>query len=214
VETLSIVSILLLTAAAAAPSPDGVCVACRADLAQIRVDYSVDEWTTLTRGEIVTTNARTATAGGSTHGDVNTAAIVSYTPTQVWSVLTDFEARPRFIPTMRESHITRTERNRTWVAEWLRVLWVNVHLQVIDTLDPEAGTIRWVLDKNAKHDITDTIGSWQIAAVSEGRTYAGYRNWVDTGRPVPYFVENLLTQHTLPKVIEGLQAELVRRYGD
>jgi ribosome-associated toxin RatA of RatAB toxin-antitoxin module len=196
------------------PSSVPVCIACRADLAQIRSGYSATDWTALTQGEIVTSDERSIGPNGTTRGIVGSTAILPQTATQVWSVLTDFEARADFLPTMKESRIVRIDGNRVWVAERLRIFFVNIYLQAISTLHPEEGSITWVLDRTVKNDIADSTGSWQIVAITDGRTLASYHARLDTGRPVPHFVEDLLTRRSLPKVMEGLRTEVARRFSE
>jgi ribosome-associated toxin RatA of RatAB toxin-antitoxin module len=189
------------------------CVACRSDLDAMRKGYSADDWQALTRGEIVTSETEEPNAGGSAHANIESSAIISYPAAPVWSVLTDVEARPKFIPGMKKVSVVRVDGNRLWVTEHLRFFLCNIRYQVVDVIDPEQGLISWTLDKSVAHDIADTTGSWQIASLPSGRdTLVRYRAWVDTGRPVPRFVKDFLIGWSLPKIAGGLRSEVQRRF--
>ena len=195
----------------AVPTP--ACIGCRADLPAIRSSYSDADWQALIGGKVVTTTVRDTQAGGAVLSTNEASAVIPYPPAEVWSVVTDFESRPRFVPGNKEAQIVRREGNRVWIAEHLRVLFMNVRFVVISTLEPEQGIVTWVIDHNAPHDIADTTGSWTVVPLQGGQTtLVRYRTWIDSGRSVPHFVEDFLTKRSLPKIVEGIRAEVHRRF--
>jgi ribosome-associated toxin RatA of RatAB toxin-antitoxin module len=194
-----------------APAPE--CIGCRADLKQVRSSYTAADWQALMQGKVVTTTVADTRAGGGTQSTNEASAVIPYPPAEVWSVVTDFESRPRFVPGNKEAHIIRREGNRLWIAEHLRILLINVRFVVISTLDPEQGIVTWVIDRNAAHDIADTTGAWTVVPLEGGQaTLVRYRTWIDSGRSVPRFVEDFLTKRSLPKIVEGIRAEVHRRF--
>ncbi|HVO25894.1 MAG TPA: SRPBCC family protein [Candidatus Margulisiibacteriota bacterium] len=195
------------------PIPTPGCIGCRVDLAEIRRSYSDADWQALMQGKVVTTLSREAGAGGTVQSTNEASAIIPYPPAEVWSVVTDFESRPRFVPGNKEVQIVRRDGNRLWIAEHLRVLLINVRFVVISTLEPEQGRVTWVLDRDAPHDIADTTGSWTVVPLAGGQeTLVRYRTWIDSGRSVPRFVEDFLTKRSLPKIVEGIRSEVHRRF--
>lgn len=189
------------------------CIGCRAALPEIRSSYSDADWQALMQGKVVTTAIRETRAGGTVQSTNEASAIIPYPPAEVWSVVTDFESRPRFVPGNKEAQIVRREGNRVWIAEHLRVLLINVRFVVISTLEPEQGTVTWVIDRDAPHDIADTTGSWTVVPLEGGQaTLVRYRTWIDSGRSVPRFVEDFLTKRSLPKIVEGIRGEVHRRF--
>jgi uncharacterized protein YndB with AHSA1/START domain len=213
---LTLLSVLLVTRATAeeflqAPvRPE--CVACRREVAHVRGDYSDSDWAALTRGAIVTAEKSEQGPSG-TEGTVAAAGIIARTPDSVWSVLTDFESRPRYVPAMKEVRIVRVEGNRVWLAERMRLFFVNIRYGLINTLQPDDGSLTWVLDDTVEHDIAGMRGSWQLVPMENGqRTLVTYHAWIDTGRPVPRFIENLLMRRSLPGVVADLRTEVERRF--
>lgn len=192
------------------PSP--TCFGCRADLKQIRSGYTVAEWKALARGDIVTSKRETG-ANESLEGSLESSAIIPRRSAEVWGVLADFESRPEFTPGLEEVHVVRTEGDRVWLKERVKVWWFSVRYQIIGTLKPALGAMTWVLDKSAPHDIADSRGSWQLAPLPDGeRTLIRYRAHIDTGKPVPHFVEAFLTKRSLPKIVGTLRTEVKRRF--
>jgi ribosome-associated toxin RatA of RatAB toxin-antitoxin module len=173
---------------------------------RFRRSFSKSEWQTLTAGQIVTETS-------STEGQrVRAAGIVHFTPREVWPTLVDFESRPKYLPGAQEIRMLRVDANRVWLAERVRVLLVSIRYQVINTLDPEAGSVSWVLDDTVENDIAATTGSWQLVPVTDGRhTLVIYSNRLDTGQPVPRVIESFLLQRLLPQMISGLRGEVQRR---
>ncbi len=195
----------------AVPSP--ACIGCRADAEQIRSGYSQQDWETLKRGEVVITKVGEWRSQGGEQSSFEASAIIPYPAKQVWSVVTDFESRPQFVPGSKEVRILRSDGNRLWISEHLRVLLINVRFVVISTLEPELGTVTWTLDHSAHNDIADTTGSWTVLPLQDGQeTLVRYRTWIDSGRSVPRFVEDFMAKRSLPKIVGGMRTEVHRRY--
>lgn len=193
--------------------PTPACVACNVDPEELRSGYSKADWKDLALGRIVTTETDTAGADGGVNTSAQTSVIIPRTPAQVWSVLVDFESRPPFTPGLKEARIKNVEGKQVWLDEWVRVWWVNIRYHIIATLEPERGLINWVLDKSLDNDIKESVGSWQLVPLPPGpQTLVRYRAHVETGQPVPDFIENFLVKRSLPSIVGGLREEVERRY--
>jgi len=209
--------VLLVAQLAAEPSPPAPpppsCIGCRADVTQVRSSYTDADWQALLQGKVVTRQIGDARSASTVQTTNEASAIIPYPPAQVWSVVTDFESRPRYVPGAKEAHIVRREGNRLWIDEHLRIFFINVRFTVISTLDPEQGSVTWVLDHSAQNDIADTTGSWTVVPLKDGiETLVRYRTWIDSGRSVPRLAEEFLTKRSLPKIVEGLRGEVQRRF--
>lgn len=189
-----------------------VCAACRSDVDELRRGYSADAWEKMTGGGVVTGKTHSEDPGGGLRGQVQAAAILAFDPAQVWAVLTDFEARPRFAPGAKEARIVKSEGDRVWVAQHLKVLFSDIRFQSVNTLDPEHGILSWTLDRSVPHDIEETIGTWALFPIGTRQTLVKYGAAIDSGRPVPGFVEDFLSQRSLPGLLAGVRDELRRRF--
>jgi ribosome-associated toxin RatA of RatAB toxin-antitoxin module len=188
------------------------CVACGVDGAYARRVYTDEQWEELTSGKIL--SGEVGGSDKSEQGGGAAVGIIRYPPEQVWTVVADFEARPKYVANAKEVHIVQVDGDRVWLSQHLKVLLTNVRFGTICTLQPERGVLSWVLDDSAHHDIADTRGSWQLTPLADRHeTLVTYRAWINSGRYVPGFIENFLLKRSLPELIAGLRDEVRRRFG-
>jgi uncharacterized protein YndB with AHSA1/START domain len=189
------------------------CVACEADVAAGRRDFSDEQWAAMQRGEVVSSHQDTSASTESENQLIEASAIVPRPPALVWSVITDFDGRPKFMGNVKAAHVVRTEGNRVWVSEKLKVWGVNIDYNIIGTLDTPHGVFNWVLDKSKDNDVAESVGSWQLYPLDDGqRTLLQYRSHLDTGRAIPGFIESFLTRRSLPEIVENVRNEVQHRY--
>lgn len=188
------------------------CIACNVDVMQARQGYSDSEWKTLENREVVIAETP-ADSGDPSQHKVRANVIIDSSPQQVWAVLTDFPSRPKFTPDLKDMRVVRVVGKRVWVDEYLKFLVVDIRFRVINTLEPNLGTMSWELDKSVEHDIADTKGAWQLTPVADGRqTLLSYWADVDTGQPVPDFIERYLMRSSLPNLLGRMRDEVERRF--
>src|SRR5262245_22513189 len=174
------------------------------DEQSLRQHYSATEWKALEDGAVVTAEVGEPPERKSEQRSVHAAALIAQPPELVWKVLTDFERRPQFLPGAKEIRVVRVEGNRVWLDERAQILLITINYRVINTLEPETGVMSWVLDKEVAHDIADSEGTWRVIALDGGtRTLVTYQARIDTGQPVPGFLESFLMKRSLPQLIEG-----------
>ena len=214
---LALLTIVSSTDVISATVPEALsapaCVACQVDGESIRRNYSTDDWNALVAGKVLTSELVDGKPGEAQQSTVQAVGIIRDAPSRVWATLVDFASRPRFQPGTKDVRVMRVDDDRVWVAQHLRFFLVDVRYTVINTLDPASGTIRFVLDESLDHDIGGTRGSWQLTPIADGRhTLLAYRAWIDTGRHIPAFIEQFLSQRSLPNMIGGLRDEVGRRF--
>ena len=207
-------------AAAAAPErplpPVGAapCIACRGPSLDPRAAFSPADWAALRSGAVLR-DAPDAAAAPAGPAAPSTAAesLVDRPPQQVWSVLTDFEHWPDFMPLVRETRVQRREGASLWVAQKYRVWLYPMQHTTVYQLEPELGRLDWQLDPTAPHDIAASVGHWELLAVDGGRsTLLRYQASVDAGRTVPAFLERMLRERSLHQLLDGLRREVLRRF--
>jgi hypothetical protein len=191
---------------------DAACIACQAPVQALRETYTDAEWKRLLEGKVVTGEVREESEGKGERRIVTAAAILHAAPEQVWSVLTDWESHPGFMPNAKDTRVRRLEGRRAWISQHLEVFWADIHYGTVWTMEPEEGLARFVLDPDVPHDIAATHGSWRLAPLSAESTLVRFRSWIDTGVAVPGFVQRALIKRSLPRVIRGLRAEVARRF--
>lgn len=190
------------------------CVSCRAPAGDDAADYSESEWDALRGGEILIRREQTERGEAVETGAARAAALIPHSPERVWSVLTDFESWPDFVPLVTRAEVLQRQGTRRWVQVDYRILFVSMQHTTVYDFAPALGELRWSLDRARPHDIADTEGRWQLLPVSAGSsTLVRYRGRLDAGRAVPRFVEDLLARRSLRGLIAGVRAEVERRFG-
>ena len=191
------------------------CIACGHSIPNPQALYSPSDWQALERGSILLAREDEITASGSQHARNSSASgLIRHAPQQVWKVLTDFEAWPKFMPHITRTRVTRKDGSRTWVRQNYRVIFLGMEHTTVYNLDPRLGELSWSLDLTQKHDITSSQGRWQLVPANEGHeTLIRYAAEMDAGRRVPTSVEGMLKKRSIAKLIANLRREVNRRYG-
>jgi ribosome-associated toxin RatA of RatAB toxin-antitoxin module len=190
---------------------DGVCIACEADRRALE-RMLPDTWQALERGEVVVDHARADDEKGPGGRIARAWALIPHRASALWQVLTAFESWPSFLPNLRKTEVLRREGNRVWLRNQIRILWVDVQSAPIYVLHPRQGRITWRLDPDREQDLERVEGAWQIVPLESGDAcLVEYRVFVDAGRGVPRFVEQMLTQRSLPDVLRNLRREVEAR---
>ena len=184
-------------------------VASTVNAARVRRGYTDAQWKALLCGEVVVTADRRA---GGQHAEA--AGILEHAASELWPLLVDFESRPSYLPGATEVRIVRVSGNRVWLAEKVKVLFAAIEYRVINTLDPESGSVSWVLDDTVRNGIAATAGSWTLVPLggTRRRTLLRYDNTLDTGQPLPAAIERMLLKRSLPQMISGMREEAARRF--
>lgn len=187
------------------------CVACREEA---RADVTMptsEELASLEKGEILTSERRVTDEGEGIVSQVRATALVDARPEEVWSVLADFESRPSYFRDLQAMKIVKIDDRKVWLDEELKFLWVKIHYRVLNSLHPESGLLHFELDKSVPHDIENTKGTWRLIPHGSGSTLVFYAASINTGKPVPAFLERFLVKRSLPGIVGALREEVARR---
>ena len=192
------------------------CIACERSLPNPRALYSPSDWQALERGSILLAKEdELSTRGSEAAHDSSASGLIRHAPQQVWAVLTDFEAWPKFMPHITRTRVTRKDGSRTWVRQNYRVVFFGMQHTTVYTLEPRFGELSWSLDLTEKHDIKSSEGHWQLIPANKGNeTLIRYAAEMDAGRSVPDSIEGMLKRRSLAKLIANLRREVNRRYGN
>ncbi|HYD48973.1 MAG TPA: SRPBCC family protein [Terriglobales bacterium] len=214
-RTIAILVALASPAAAADVVPAELaqltCSRCMTE-AEARNRFRPEQWLNLEDGEILSAEHTAAGDDRKKHRETEATGIIPWPPELVWQVLVDFESRPKFMAGSTKSDIIGIDGNDVRVAQKVKVLWEEIRFTVINTVDPQTGTMDWKIDRSQPHDIAETTGRWQIVPIDDGKhTLLMYRSYTDTGRPVPAILEDYLIKRSLPKIVDAVRDETKRR---
>jgi len=159
----------------------------------------------LEEGKVVLFKKGSKDAQGNSLGKGRVMMLVDKPCKEVIKCLWDHDAWPEYMPHLVKIEDYYKKDNEIGVHETLRILLNKVQYYVIHTYDEKAGTLSWRLDKSKKNDINDTTGSWTIKPYGQNRTLIDYSVTVDSGMPIPKFIENFLFNRDLPGVAKALK---------
>ncbi len=139
-------------------------------------------------------------------------AVVDARPEQVWSVLTDFDAWPRVFSDIQSVVVQPLDSGSVSVRRSnLRFGW-SIEYTSVSTPRPEQGRIEFRLDPNHRHDVAEVSGVWEIRPSTDGAmTRLALYSRVESGLPIPRFVERRLLQSSLEHRIAEVAAEAKTR---
>ena len=133
------------------------------------------------------------------------AVVIGAGVDQVWSCLADYAKFPEFIPRMVACEKYADSGGDLGIRQELKVLWRRVSYHVLQRSDDAAHTLNFRLDKSQKNDISETEGSWVLRPYGEGKTLAVYSLALDTGIPVPRFIQTMMLNEDLPDTLLALK---------
>lgn len=189
------------------------CIACRAPVAEPAALFSVEDWTALQEGAVLRQPVALEDEPNDASGATRAESLIGRPPANVWTVLTDFERWPEFMPLIDGTRIGRRAGAKLWVEQRYSIMLMPFGHTTIYELDPRDGRLLWNLDEAAPHDIAGSRGAWALVPIGGGQqTLVRYDARMSAGRAVPEFVERMLRDRSLEQMLAGLRAEVLRRF--
>ena len=124
-----------------------------------------------------------------------------------WKILTNFESIPESSKAVKEVvryvDQPRDDGSSEISLRYLvKVAWVSVIYHVHHDLVPAQHYLHWTLDESKKNDLRQTIGSFSVwPGSAPGKVRFLYITTVDTGRNIPEWVEEELTESSLKRYL-------------
>jgi carbon monoxide dehydrogenase subunit G len=164
---------------------------------------TADDEAKLAAGKLVLRTAHAADGEGS--GTITGVIDIDATPAEVWRILLDFEDIPNSSAAVKEATRYRDEAAGAGraidMAYMLKVAWVEIRYHVHHDYFAGEQYLLWNLDRGKSNDIVDTTGSFSTWPGSGGRTRFLYRTAINTGRNIPKWVEEDLSESSLKSYI-------------
>jgi hypothetical protein len=158
----------------------------------------------LVEGKLILHTAHASDGEGS--GTITGVIDIDATPAAVWKILLDFEDIPNSSAAVKEATRYRDEPAGAGqaidMAYMLKVAWVEIRYNVHHDYFAGEQYLVWNLDKSKSNDIVDTTGSFSTWPGSNGRTRFLYRTSINTGRSIPKWVEEDLSESSLKSYIK------------
>ncbi len=157
----------------------------------------------LAQGEVVVLPA----APGSTAA--RALVRIDSTPDRVWKILSDpqhLQASSRSVKslTLYKDEVRPDGKREQRLAYVLKVALSEVRYNVVRVYDIDQGRMTWTLDPDRDNDLVATDGSFTIWKDGDGILF-GYEATVDSGRNVPQWILDELTQASLKRFMRYVQ---------
>ena len=124
---------------------------------------------------------------------------------KIWDILTNFEGIPETSAAMKEADLYTNAvvdgRGVVDVRYMLKVAWVEVVYHVHHDLFLDRDYLVWILDDKKENGIKSTVGSFSLWPGPGGKVRFLYQTSLQTGRRIPEWVEDELTESSLKRYI-------------
>ena len=87
----------------------------------------------------------------------------------------------------------------------VKIAFSVVHYNVLRRYDLAQGCMTWVLDNRRDNDIAATTGTFCTWPIDSGRTLFSYDAQIDTGRSLPGWIQDELTEAGTRRFLAYLQ---------
>lgn len=141
---------------------------------------------------------------------VRAMALVPAAPARIWEIVSDPAHLRASSPSVRELMVRqdapgpdglRTQR----LGYRVKVGLGEVRYNVVRVYDPAKGEMRWSLDPSEQNDIKATDGRFVLRPDESGQTLFQYELRVDTGKPVPGFIQAELSEAGIKSFLQYVQ---------
>jgi ribosome-associated toxin RatA of RatAB toxin-antitoxin module len=145
---------------------------------------------------------------------VSGAVVLDASPDLVWQVLTDFEHWPGFVPGLLRLRVVPQEGAGFALRHETVRLGYRIDFTARTHVDAQARRLELSLDEDASNDLAAMEASWQVTEIPGGRVRVSFHSTLDSGQPVPRFLERHLLRESVARTVEGFQREVARRAGE
>jgi hypothetical protein len=128
-----------------------------------------------------------------------------------WRVLVDFRAWPRFVPGLKRIGVEERGEQSVALRHETESVGVAVDFTAVTSVDAERHRLALVLDESAANDIAAMRASWELTALPSGGVRVVLRSAIDSGRPVPGWIERRMVRQQLAETVARFGAEVQRR---
>ncbi|MBJ96324.1 MAG: hypothetical protein CMP23_17830 [Rickettsiales bacterium] len=159
----------------------------------------------LAKGKLVLRTERGESDGS---GLITGVIEIEATADKVWSLLSRFELVPEASKAVKGVHRyddgtqMGKQAGSVGIEYTVKVAWVTIKYSIHHDLQPAQHYLHWTLDKNRENDILKTDGSYSVwPGASPGKVRFLYITEVDTGRNIPDWIEEELTESSLKRFL-------------
>jgi carbon monoxide dehydrogenase subunit G len=169
-------------------------------------ELSPGDWSTLNKGKFVKKHERYTDGQGFSCGTGIAYMTLDRPPLAVWKVILGFDSYRGIFPSVSKTETYKVDGDEIFVEFKLKfgpLLGVRYHTH--HTFFPNQSRLIWKMDESRKNDFKQAKGMWTAWPLEGGRSLIGYTVELESGRSLPKFAEEKISQVGLNKVMEALK---------
>lgn len=117
----------------------------------------------------------------------------------VWDTILAYDRYPDWVDNVANCTVYKSPKpNVLYVDMEISVMFVSSHLYTINTVNREAGYMTWILDRDRKSSVKDTVGYWMVTPHPKDakRSRVEYSSQMIVSG-IPEFIAKFLTRDSL-----------------
>lgn len=131
-------------------------------------------------------------------------------PPVVWKIIADPTHLRASSKTVRELTVHQDGVRSDGIREQrlgyvIKVAFTTVRYNVVREYGADGTWMRWTLDDSRENDIVSTEGSFRTWPTADGGTLFAYEVTADSGRSIPSFIREELTESSVKRFLHYLQ---------
>lgn len=144
--------------------------------------------------------------------EVRASALVAAPPQLVWSVLTDYESLPRFIPGIAKSSVRQRDGNRLLVDQSGEARFLLFSFPIEVTLEITESPANWISSRAVGGNVRMMIGRYDLhAEPARAAVLLRYYGLIEPDFELPPLVGTAALRGTVEEQFTAMVAEIERR---
>lgn len=143
---------------------------------------------------------------------VNASIVLPVTSCEAFSLLTDYDSLPNYVPGILETHYERTATNvvKVWQTGEVGVLFFHIKMETL--LEMEEIPNQQILFRQIDGDLESYGGEWNFMEVPEG-TRVVYMSALTLKHYIPAFMATSILENEISQRFDAIFKEAIARKG-
>ena len=161
------------------------------------------------RGDVPVRSETVTAPSGKASGRGVGAIVIDRPLDEVWQTVIRYEDKAEYQPRVEKVWVLDKQPNYLRVRMQVDASVTTARYTAHFELNPEEHSVHWRLDKTATDNtIADCEGNYRLTEISPTRTLVVYRNWIDSGRSIPRFIQDYMARRSIPTMLRAVKKRI------